>query len=169
VENPTSYIFKRDGDQCSFVPSSAFSGLMIGMFGAGTLFMLYLSTMFFRHTGEALANLWIGAIFVLVAAYSATLAIRAWHTRRTPLSIECGGRVSYGVRELCSAGSVRAVFIAPSRSGESSDCEVALEVAGGELVYIPSQYFAVFGAREQARPFAAKLAEVLKVPVTESS
>lgn len=168
MENPTLYILKRDGDKCTFVPSSAFSGLMVGMWGAGSLFMLYLSTIFFRHAGEASANWWIGAIFVLVAGLSATWATRAWSTRRTPLNIERGGRVSYGERELCVAGSVRAVRIAASRGGEAYDCEVALEVVGGELVYIPSQYFAVFGAREQARPFAAKLAEVLKVPVTES-
>jgi hypothetical protein len=168
VENPTLYIFKRDGDRYTFVPSSTFSGLMVGMFGAGSLFILYLSTIFFRHAGEVSADLWIGAIFVLVAGLGATLAIRAWSTRRTPLNIECGGRVSYGERELCAAGSVRSVRIAASRGGERYDCEVALEVAGQELVYIPSQYFAVFGAREQARPFAAKLAEVLKVPVTES-
>jgi len=168
VKNPTPYIFTRDGNLCTFVPSSAFSGLMVGMFGAGSLFMLYLSTIFFRHAGETSAKLWMGSIFVLVAGLSATLATRAWNTRRTPLNIECGGRVSYGERELCAAGSVRAVCIVASRGGERHDCEVALEVAGGELVHIPSQYFAVFGAREQARPFAAKLAEVLKVPVTES-
>ena len=117
---------------------------------------------------QASANWWIGAIFVLVAGLSAVFATRAWRTRSTALSIECGGRVSYGKRELCAAGSVRGVRIAASRSGERDDCAVALEVAGGELVFIPSQYFAVFGAREQARPFAAKLAELLKVPVTES-
>jgi hypothetical protein len=168
VKNPTLYVFKRDGDQCTFVLSPAFSGLMVGMFGAGSLFMLYLSSIFFLHAGEVSAKWWIGAIFILVAGLSGFFATRAWSTRRTPLSIERGGRVNYGERELCAAGSVRAVRIAASRRGEAYDCEVALEVAGGEMVFIPSQYFAVFGAREQARPFAAKLAEVLEVPVTES-
>jgi F0F1-type ATP synthase assembly protein I len=49
-----------------------------------------------------------------------------------------------------------------------NDCEVGLELAGGKIVSIPSQYFAGFKAREQARPFAAKLARALRVLVTES-
>jgi hypothetical protein len=161
------YTFSRDADRCTFVPSPTFGGLMAGMFAGGCLLMLYLSSVFFRHAGEAAAVLVIGSVFVLVASYSATLAIGAWRTRRTPLSIESNGRVSYGEQELCPAGSVRSVRIAASRR-EPYDCEIALEVAGRDLVYIPSQYFASFGKREQARPFAAKLAEVLNVPVTET-
>ena len=50
MKNPTLYIFKRDGDQCTFVPSQAFSGLMVGMFGAGSLFMLFTSRAYFPCT-----------------------------------------------------------------------------------------------------------------------
>ena len=161
------YTFSRDADRCTVVPSPTFGGFMVGMFAGGCLFMLYLSSIFFRHAGEVAADLVVGSVFVLVAGYSATLAISAWRTRRTPLSIESNGRVSYGEQELCAAGSVRSVRIAAPRR-EPYDCEVALEVAGTELVYIPSQYFATFGRREHARLFAAKLAEVLNVPVTET-
>jgi hypothetical protein len=90
-----------------------------------------------------------------------------WRTRRTPLSVEFGGRISYGNWELCAAGTVRAVRLAESRGGEAGDCEVGLEVEG-KTVFIPSWYFARFKSREHARPFAAKLAEVLEVQVTES-
>jgi hypothetical protein len=48
-----------------------------------------------------------------------------------------------------------------------NDCEVCLEQARGKLVSIPSQYFAGFKSREQARPFAAELAEALGVQVKE--
>ena len=161
------YTFRREADRYTVVPSSTFAGLMVGMFAAGCVFMLYLSSIFLLHAGSVSADLVIGAIFVLVAGYSASLAAHAWRTRATPLSVESNGRVSYGERELCPAGSVRSVRIATSRR-EAYDCEVALEVAGGELVYVPSQYFATFGTREQARQFAAKLAQVMEVPVTES-
>ena len=161
------YTFRREADRYTVVPTSTFSGLMVGMFAAGGLLMLYLSSIFFLHANSVRADVAIGAIFLLVAGYSASLAASAWRTRATPLSIESNGRVSYGERELCPPGSVRSVRIAASRR-EVNDCEVALEVAGGELVYVPSQYFATFGNREQARQFAAKVAQVMEVPVTES-
>lgn len=130
--------------------------------------MAYLSTIPFRAKGSNPATLWLGLIFLLVAAYSAALAIWAWRARRTPLFIEVGGRVSCGGQELCAAGSVRAVRIAEARGGEAGDCEVGFELNGEKMVFLPRQFFAVFNSREQARAFAAKLAEVLEVPVTES-
>ena len=110
----------------------------------------------------------IGAIFLLVAGLSASLVIRAWRTRRTPLSIETGGRLSYSERELCAARTVRVVRIVESVGGEPGDSEVVLEVARGKMVSIPSRYFASFKSREHARPFAAKLAQALEVQVLES-
>jgi hypothetical protein len=166
--NPRLYVVRREADRWAFVPSPLFAGLMTGMFFAGSAFLVYLSTIFFRRTNTASANLWIGAIFLLVAGFIASLGLRAWRTRRTPLTIEYGGRVSYGEQELCAAGTVRAVRIAESRSGEPGDCEVVLEQDSGRMVSIPSQYFAGFSSREHARPFAAKLAQALGVQVLES-
>jgi hypothetical protein len=166
--NPTVYVVRRKADRWVFVPSPTFTALMVGGFGAGSAFLIYLSTIFFRRTGAASANLWCDdAILLLVAGLSAAVGIRAWPTRCTPLNIEFGGRVSYGERELCAAGTVRAARIAPSRGSEAGDCDVVLELAR-KMVSIPSQYFAVFNARAHARPFAAKLAEALGVKVTES-
>jgi hypothetical protein len=170
MENPitTLYVVKREGDRWVFVPSPLFAALIPGAFFAGSAFLVYLSTIFFRRTDTASADWWIGAIYVLVAGLSASLGIRAWRTRRTPLSIESGDRVSYGERELCAAGTVRAVRIAASGGGEVGDCEVGLELAGGQMVSIRSLYFPGFKAREDARPFAAKLAQALGVQVLES-
>jgi hypothetical protein len=164
--NSTLYVVKREADRWVFVPSPLFAGLMIAGFGAGSAFMVYLSTIFFRRTGRTSAN--FGAIFLVVAGLCASWAILAWRTRRTPLSIETGGRVSYGERELCAAGTVRAVRIVESVGGEPGDSEVVLEVARGKMVSIPSRYFASFKSREHARPFAAKLAQALEVQVLES-
>jgi hypothetical protein len=141
---------------------------MVGGFGAGAALLIYLSTIFFRHAASASTNLWLSAIFLLAAALCAGLAIRAWRTRRTALKIDSAGRVSYGERELCAGGTVHAVRIAGARGGEVGDCEVVLELAEGKIVSIPSQYFAGFRTRRHARQLAAKLAESLGVPVTDS-
>jgi hypothetical protein len=109
MENPntTPYVVKREGDRWTFVPSPLLAGLMPGAFFAGSAFLVYLSTIFFRRTSTASPNSLIGTIFLLVAGLCASLGIGARRTRRTPLSIESGGRVSYGERELCAAGTVR--------------------------------------------------------------
>ena len=146
-----------------FFPTPLFGSLMAGGFGAGSAFLVYLSTGFFRRTDTA----FLGAIFLLVAVYSAGLGIRAWRTRRTPLLIERGGRVTYGERELCAAGTVRGVQIARSRPSEAFDYEVRLELDQGKLVSIQPQHFALYKTAMQARPFAAELAAALGVQVNE--
>jgi hypothetical protein len=167
VADSILYTFKREVDRWVLLPTPLFANLMTGFFAAGGLFMLYLSTMFFRRAYGDWPHLLIGGIFILVAAAIASYAIRAWRTRHIPLSIEVGGRVSYGEQELCAAGTVRGVRIAAARAGEANDCEIAFELAGGELVYLPSQYFC-FSGREHARPFASEIAKALEVQVTES-
>jgi hypothetical protein len=152
------YTLERTGDGWVFAPSTTLIVAMTGGFGAGSIFLVFLSTRFFRA-----ANPWFGAIFLLVACFSAALAIRAWRTRGTPLKIETGGRVSYGVQELCAAGTAKGVRIVAPRSGEAGDCEVCIELLDGKLVSIPSQYFTVFSRREHAMPFAAALAKALGV------
>jgi hypothetical protein len=94
--------------------------------------------------------------------------MRSWNARNTPLSIMAGGRVSYGRKELCAAGAVRAVRVDEAHGGEPNEYEIALELADGTKVYLPSQYFGVHQPRAHLRQFAAILAEVLEVPVNES-
>jgi hypothetical protein len=162
------FIVRREADRWVFVPSRAFAGLKTLGFGAGSVCMILVFTMFFRGGGIPFNNSLFGPIIVLASAMLAVMAIRAWRLRRTPLAVEFGGRVSYGEQELCAAGTVRSVRIAEARGGEVGDCEVALEVDAGKLVFIPSPYFARFRTRDQARRFGSKLAELLAVQATES-
>jgi hypothetical protein len=157
-------LVKRRGDGWEFVPSSTLASLMIGGFVAGSALYLYLSTYFIRS-----ANPLIGVTLILAGVLIGAMAIRAWSTRNTPLNVENGGRVSYGEKELCAAGTVRRVRIVPSFGGEVGDCEVRLELADGSQVAIPSQYFAGFRSRKHARPFAAEFAKALGVQVTETA
>jgi hypothetical protein len=158
----TPIVVKRRDDGWEFVPSSTFASLMVGGFVAGSAIYLYLSTYFIRSGSPLLA-----ATLVLAGVLIAAMAIRAWRTRRAPLKVENGGRVSYGEQELCAAGTVRSVRIVPSPTGEVGDCEVWLEQEDGKLVAIPSQYFSGFRSRKHARPFAAEFAKALRVEVTE--
>jgi hypothetical protein len=113
----------------------------------------------------------VSVTLLLLAGLLAGIALWAWWTRHTALSVESGGRVCYGAQELCAAGTVRAVRIAEARTGEMGDCEVYLELEGGKRVSLalPSPYFAVPKKPEQARAFAKQLARVLGVGVTEST
>ena len=100
-----------------FVPSPLFGSLMAGGFGAGSAYLVYLATLFFRRTDTA----FFGAIFILVSALPACLGIRAWRSRRTPLSIEVGGRITYGEREICGVYK-----IAPRPGCALDELELAL-------------------------------------------
>ncbi len=158
-----TYVIKRRDDGYEFVPSSMLAALMVAGFSVGAATYLCVSIYFFRHP-----QMLFGPILLLAGCLIAAMAIRAWRTRRTPLKVESGGRVSYGEQELCAAGTVRSVRIVPSPTGEIGDCEVWLELVDGKLVSIPSQYFAGFKSSEHAKPFANELAKALGVQVSES-
>ena len=162
------YVVPREGEAWLFRPSALLANLMVVCFAAGRALCLYPAVVLLPKADDLIA-IAFPCIFVLVAALMAALAVRAWRTRRTPLIVEPTGRVCYGERELCAAGTVRAVRITPSPGGDASDCEVCFEQAGGKLVAIPSQYFPGFGAEDQARPFAAALATALRVHVSDTA
>ena len=54
--NSTLYVVKREADRWVFVPSPLFAGLMIGAFGAGSAFMVYLNDIF-SADGQSLREL----------------------------------------------------------------------------------------------------------------
>jgi hypothetical protein len=158
----------RDGERWVFHPSALHVVLLVTGFAAGSFFCIFLAVMVLKKAGDVLV-VGFGTLFFLAAGLLVVLAAWAWRTRRTPLTIERGGRVCYGERELCAAGTVRTVRIAPSAGGEAGDCEVYLELNGGKLVSFPSQYFGGFGTNARARPFAEALAAALGVGVAESA
>jgi hypothetical protein len=156
------YEITKHGKRWEFRPSSEIVSFLVACWAGGIALFVYLACLtesFFR------------IIFLLIAGLLAGGVVWALWTRRTPLTVEPGGSVCYGGAELCAAGAVRAVRVAGARSGESGDCEVCLEVGERKLVYLPatSLYFGSFKRREDAYPFAEKLAAALAVEVTESA
>src|SRR5262249_50074511 len=118
------------------------------------------------------AHIWyVSAFLVLLAGLLAAGAMWAWWTHDTGLIVEPGGRVCYGDRELCAAGTVRTVRMAEAQTGEVGDCEVFLELEGGKLVSLslPSPYFGVSKTRDRAQTFARQLARSLHVAVSDSA
>jgi hypothetical protein len=159
---PTRYVVTREGERWVFRPDPLLVGLLVGVFTGGSAFLVTLAIVY--------AGMWfVSLILLLLAGLLAGGALWAWWTRHTPLTVESGGRVCYDGRELCAAGSVRAVGIAEARTGEVGDCEVYLELEGGKRVSLsrPSPYFVVPKPRGQARAFAGQLARLLGVGVTE--
>jgi hypothetical protein len=159
----SQYVSTPEGDRWVVHPDPMLVAWMVGCFACGSAFSVVVAI--------ATTGIWfVSVILFLVAGLLAGVALWAWWTRHTALSVEPGGRVCYGARELCAAGTVRAVRIAEAKTGEVGDCEVSLELDGGKLVSLslPSPYFCVPRTRERARPFAEQLARALRVGVTES-
>jgi hypothetical protein len=75
MEKPTRYVVKREAGGCKFVPPPLFGRSMAGMYGAGSVYLVYVSAMFFQRTATAI----LGAILLLVAAR----ACGPRHLRRT--------------------------------------------------------------------------------------
>lgn len=152
------YTVTRHGDRWEFRPSDTFVFFLVSFWVGGIgLFAWWAS----------LTETFLRIAFLLLAALLAVGIVWALATRRTPLTVERTGRVTHGNRELCAAGSVRAIRVADARTGESGDCEVCLELDGGRLVYLTSSsmYFGSFKTREDAYTFAAELVAMLGVQV----
>ena len=160
--DPTRCVITRESGRWVFSPDPMLAAWMVGCFAFGSVLFVFLAI--------SSVGIWfVSVIFFLLAGLLAGGALWAWWTRHTALTVEPGGRVCYGGRQLCAAGTVRAVRIAESPTGEVGDCEVYLELDGGELVSLslPSPYFGVSKTRERALAFARQLARALRVGVTE--
>ncbi len=154
------YTVSRDGDRWEFRPSDTIVIFLVSCWAGGIALFIgwaYLTESFLRIVFLALAGLLAGGIVWVLLI------------RRTPLIVGPEGGVRIGDRELCAAGTVRAVRVAGARSGESGDCEVCLELDGGRRLYLPSTsfYSVTFKTREDAHAFAGELATALRVEVRE--
>jgi hypothetical protein len=123
--------------------------------------------MFFWNSGHSIMGIAIGAVLLLATVMLLWQASRFWRLRRIPLTIEHGGRVIYDDKELCPAGSVRAVQILADPQG-SGECKVVLEQIDGRRVDLDGPYFGVVAQRETACVLAEELAKALKVTVVEA-
>jgi hypothetical protein len=161
--DPTRYVVTREGERWVFRPDALMVALMVGGLAGGSVLFASLAVVY--------AGTWfVSVILFLLAGLLAGGALWAWWTSHIALTVEPGGRVCYGARELCAAGTVRAVRIAEAQTGDVGDCEVYLELDGGKRVSLtlPSPYFTVPKKPQEARAFAGQLARVLRVGVTES-
>src|SRR5215469_16970167 len=77
----TPYVVRRETDRWLFVPSRTLVGLMTFGFAAVSVFMLYLSTMFFTHAITPVPTNLFGPILLLSSGLLAFWAVRAWRTR----------------------------------------------------------------------------------------
>jgi hypothetical protein len=154
--DPNLFEVTRDGERWTCRPSMVVVrfGLVLGI--AMSVFLAYLSWTSWRND----EGMWFGAVILLIAVFMAALTTWRWWIGRTPLTVERAGRVCYGGQELCAAGKVRSVRVAPTPSGEDA-YDVWLELDGGRIL-IPG--FA-YGSRDNALAFAQELAHELRVPV----
>lgn len=125
------FVFAQDGERWECRPSGLWAHFGFGFFLFGAALLLFLSGMFFWNMGHDLVGVGFGAFLLFGAGVLIWQASRYWRLRRTPLTVDGAGRVSYGQEELCPAGSVRSVQIVPDPQAESGDCKVVLERADG--------------------------------------
>ena len=155
------------GGRSEFRPARLWGplGAVVSAFGAALLF--YVAATLLKVAHNSLPGSVLGFIFLVSAGIAAWQAITYWRRRRIPLVVERNGRVSYGNRECCAAGSVDKVCIAPDPAGEHGDCRVVLEQAGGIMVPLPLPYFGAISHRDVARQLARELAAALNVESVE--
>jgi hypothetical protein len=155
------------GGRSEFRPAPPWGslGTIVSAFGAALLF--YLAATLLKVGHNSLPGSVLGSIFLVSAGMAAWQAITYWRQRTTPLMVEQNGRVSYGNRECCAAGSVDRVCIARDPAGEHGDCRVVIEQAGGIVVPLPLPYFGAISQRDVARQLARELAAALNVEYVE--
>ena len=136
-------------------------GFVFFLFGAGL--MVWIASFFLKRVGENLASLAFAAIPLALAVMLVCMAIVYWRRRQTPLVAERTGRISYGTRELCPSGSVRAVRIDPDPQAEHGDCRVVIELAEGTKMQLPMPFFGSISQRDAARALGRELAQGLDV------
>jgi hypothetical protein len=140
-------------------------GFVFFLFGAGL--MVYIASFFLKRVGEGLTSLAFAAIPLALAVMLVWMAVVYWRRGQTPLVAESTGRLSYGTRELCPGGSVRAVRIDPDPQAEHGDCRVVVELAEGKMMQLPMPFFGAISQREAARALGRELAQGLAVNLIE--
>jgi hypothetical protein len=149
-------------------PGAAFGVGATLLFAFGAALTGWIAFIILRVRGWSWPQIVVGGAFLTGAVYSAGLSLWSWRARRAALSIGRDGRVAYAGRELCAADSVAAIRLQPARSGEAGDCEVVFVTIAGELVGLPPPLLSGLTAPALAAPLAARLAELLEVPLNDT-
>jgi hypothetical protein len=153
------YTVTRYADRWEIRPSDTLVFVLVCWWAAGIAWLVGLAS---------LTESFIRVVLLVIAGLLAAGIVWALWTQRTPLTIGPAGRVSFRDRELCPAGTVRAVRVTDARRGESGDCEVCLELNEGRRVYLPSSSICfVSFKRDEAYAFAGELAAALGVAVRD--
>ncbi len=160
--------FTRDGDRWECRPSGLWRQLGFVVFLFGAACCLFFAGWFIWKIGHSYFGIGFGAVLLLGASSLIWTASHYWGLRHVPLTVNGGGRVSYGPQELCPNDSVRRVQIVPDRQAEHGDCKVVLELADGSRVELPGPYFGAVSNRQAARLLAGELAQALKVEMVET-
>lgn len=111
-----------------------------------------------------------GSLCLLSAAAMLAAAVSAWWLRRTPLTVERSGRMAYGAKEVCAAGTVRAVLLCAhyGEVGDPPSYRVRLRQMDGEVVELPDPYFTEFiDDLGKARSLAGQYAQAFGVEVLD--
>jgi hypothetical protein len=155
------HVVAGDAERWVFRRSAAFDALVVGMFMVAGIFFFLIPLTFLK---PGLAEIWL--VIVSVIPFGLSSWPFPWPSDFIVLKVYPDGRVGFNRRQLCAAGSVRAVFIATVRP--LADWEVYLHLDDGTFVRVPPPYLGDFELREQACPLGEELAKALKVELKES-
>jgi len=155
------HVVTAEGEHWKFRRSPAFMAIMFVLFLLGVVISIVLVT----HLLGSLVEERVMFAILLLALFPVDLLVISWDTGLWPrssitLGVDRAGRVCFGKRELCPAGTVRAVCIA-TRRRKLADWQVYLELEGGNDVLVPPAYFGDFELGEHARPLGEELANAL--------
>jgi hypothetical protein len=155
-----------DGERWVFRRSTAFIAIMFGVAFTGAVILG--TWILFLCVESGISTVWLWVVFVLLDMLAYGLNFLPWPTGSITLKVGRDGRVCFGRRELCPAGTVRAVFVTTMRA-KVADWQTFLELDGGTFVSVPPPYFGDFELGEHARPLGEELAKALGVDVKEST
>jgi hypothetical protein len=98
--------------------------------------------------------------------YGLSIPTWPWSIDSIVLKVERDGRVRFGRRQLCAAGSVRAVFITTLKP-KIRDWQTYLKLDEETFVPVPPPYLGDYELGEDVRSLGEELAKALGVEVKE--
>ncbi len=157
------HVVAADGERWLFRRSPAFIAIMVAVFMAAGIFLALIPLSFLK---PGVAEIWL--VIVSVFPFGLNFWPFPWPTDSIVLKVDRGGRVCFGGRQLCAAGTVRSVFITTKRA-RLADWQTYLRLEDGTFVCIPPPYLGDFELGEYARPLGEELARALGVGLIESA